>query len=135
MRRLLIIPMLLICSALFAAPSTAPPPGPERPLRLPQISERKLPNGLLVIVAPLPTVPKVNATLSFRAGASAWREQHQGAPNVTADVSREGTETRTSKQIQEELRSMGLRLRPMSMMTTPTLADRRFQNLPSTISA
>ncbi|HET6268263.1 MAG TPA: pitrilysin family protein [Acidobacteriota bacterium] len=110
MRRLLILPTLLICSTLFAAPSTAPPPGPERPLRLPQISERKLPNGLTVVVAPLPTVPKVSAILSFQTGASAWRDQHQGAPNVTANVLREGTDTRTSKQIQEELRSMGATL-------------------------
>src|SRR5262249_30485995 len=35
---------------------------------------------------------------------------HQGAPNVTANVLREGTDTRTSKQIQEELRSMGATL-------------------------
>src|SRR6185503_3267767 len=86
---------------------TAPPPGPQRPLNLPKISEKNLSNGLLVIVAPLPNIPKVTALLSFPVGRATWRAEHPGAPTIAAAVVTEGTATRTSRQIQEELRSMG----------------------------
>ena len=107
LRNLFPLLCLLIHSALFAANPTPPPPGPERPLHLPQMTERKLSNGLLVVIAPLPNVPKVSAVLSFQVGRATWRDQHPGAPSIAASVVTEGTTTRTSKQIQEELRSMG----------------------------
>ena len=98
---------ILIQSLLFAANQTPPPPGPEKPLHLPQIVERKLSNGLLVIIAPLPNVPKVTAILSFQVGRATWRDQHPGVPSIAANVVTEGTTTKTSKQIQEELGSIG----------------------------
>jgi len=91
-----------------AQDKTPPPPGPARPLNLPKITERKLSNGLTVVVAPLPSVPKITAVLTFRAaGTAADLEKHPGIAQIAATVANEGTDTRSSKQIKEELRSIG----------------------------
>ena len=81
---------------------------PARPLNLPKITEKKLANGLTVVLAPLPNVPKVTAVLTFRSATTASdREAHPGIAQIAAAVANEGTDTRTSKQIKEELRSIG----------------------------
>ena len=100
--------MLIALQHAAAQQKTPPPPGPTRPLNLPKLTEKKLSNGLVVVLAPLPNVPKVTTILTFRgAGASSDREQHPGIPQIAATVANEGTDTRTSKQIKEELRSIG----------------------------
>src|ERR1700681_3345943 len=109
MKTLLAIFILtLIALPVVAQQNTPPPPGPERPLNLPKITEKKLSNGLTVILAPLPNVPKVTAILTFRSATNATdRVRHQGIAQIAASVANEGTDTRTSKQIKEELRSIG----------------------------
>jgi zinc protease len=63
---------------------------------------------LTVVLAPLPSVPKVSAILTFRSATTATdREAHPGIAQIVAGVANEGTDTRTSKQIKEELRSIG----------------------------
>jgi predicted Zn-dependent peptidase len=90
-----------------AQQKTPPPPGPARPVNLPKITEKKLSNGLTVVLAPLPNVPKITALLTVRAGQALGREKHAGIAQIAAAVANEGTETRSSKQIKEELRSIG----------------------------
>lgn len=101
--------VLAVVSALSlnAQQTTPPQPGPARPLNLPKISERQLSNGLTVILAPLPNVPKITAQLTVRVGQATGREKHPGIAQLAAGVASEGTETRTSRQIKEELRSIG----------------------------
>lgn len=99
---------LSIAPSVMAQQKTPPPPGAARPLNLPKVTERKLANGLTVILAPLPNVPKVSAILTFRgAGTAADRAKHPGIADMAATVAIEGTATRTSKQITEETRSFG----------------------------
>jgi predicted Zn-dependent peptidase len=98
----------LVSITAGAQQKTPPAPGPPRPLNLPKITEKKLANGLTVVLAPLPNVPKVTTILTFRAaGAAADRERHAGIAQIASSVANEGTDTRTSKQIKEELRSIG----------------------------
>jgi zinc protease len=99
---------LMVTIPAVAQQKTPPPPGAERPLNLPKMTEKKLSNGLTVILAPLPNVPKVTAILTFRSATTATdRVRHQGIAQIAAAVANEGTDTRTSKQIKEELRSIG----------------------------
>lgn len=108
--KILISIALLVTFAVSvpAQQKTPPPPGAARPLNLPKFTERKLSNGLTVVVAPLPNVPKVSAILTFRAATNGTdRANHSGIAQITASVVNEGTDTRTSKQIKEELRSIG----------------------------
>lgn len=105
---LLCLILFVILGSASAQQKTPPPPGPARPLNLPKITERKLSNGLTVVLAPLANVPKVTSVLTFRgAGTAADRERHPGIAQIAAAVANEGTDTRTSKQIKEELRSIG----------------------------
>jgi zinc protease len=105
--------LTFILLSIFIVPAVAqqktpPEPGPARPLNLPKITEKKLANGLTVVLAPLPNVPKVSAVLAFRAATNGTdRVAHPGIAQIAAGVANEGTDTRTSKQIKEELRSIG----------------------------
>lgn len=95
----------MILNVLFAAAaavSTPPPPAPARPISWPAISESKLDNGLTVVLAPLHNVPKVTLELDVLAGRAPG-----GVAQLAGRVATEGTATRTSKEIKEELRSIG----------------------------
>jgi zinc protease len=108
--KLIFATIILTLSILpvVAQQKTPPAPGAARPLNLPKITEKKLANGLTVVLAPLPNVPKLSAILTFRAATnSTERNAHPGIAQIAASVANEGTDTRTSKQIKEELRSMG----------------------------
>lgn len=103
-----ILALVIISTATLAQQKTPPPPGATRPLNLPKITEKKLSNGLTVVLAPLPNVPKVTALLTFRsATTSTDRVAHPGIAQIVATVANEGTDTRTSLQLKEELRSIG----------------------------
>ncbi len=106
------ITLALITLTLALTPAlaqkTPPPPGPARPLNLPKITEKKLPNGLTIVLAPLPNVPKISSILTFRSATTASdRKARPGIAQIAASVANEGTDTRTSKQLKEELRSIG----------------------------
>src|SRR5689334_23091711 len=104
----IILASLLLAATAFAQQKMPPPPGAARPLNLPKITEKKLANGLTVVLAPLQNVPKVSAMLTFRSATTATdRNAHPGIAQIAAGVANEGTDTRTSKQIKEELRSIG----------------------------
>src|SRR4029078_12255595 len=106
MKKLLAI--ILFTTTAFAQQKTPPAPGAARPLNLPKITEKKLSNGLTVVMAPLQNVPKVSAMLTFvSATTDRDRDAHPGIAQIAASVANEGTDTRTSKQIKEELRSIG----------------------------
>ncbi|MGI8732378.1 MAG: M16 family metallopeptidase [Pyrinomonadaceae bacterium] len=109
MKNILSIFLLALAAVTTAAQQKTPPtPGAARPLNLPKITEKKLANGLTVVLAPLPNVPKVTSIMAFKgAGTAADRERHPGISQIAAAVANEGTDTRTSKQIKEELRSIG----------------------------
>jgi zinc protease len=103
-----LIAIILLATTAFAQQKTPPPPGAARPLNLPKITEKKLANGLTVVLAPLPNVPKISSILTFRSATTATdRAAHPGIAQIAAGVANEGTDTRTSKQIKEELRSIG----------------------------
>src|SRR4030095_2916778 len=110
MKTLFSLSLLIVTLTISVAAQqkTPPAPGVERPLNLPKITEKKLANGLTVVLAPLPNVPKVTAILTFRSGTTgADRQNHPGIAAIASTVANEGTDSRTSKQIKEELRSIG----------------------------
>src|SRR5215203_4682708 len=103
-----LLAIILFTATAFAQQKTPPPPGAARPLNLPKVTEKKLSNGLTVVLAPLPNVPKISSILTFRAATTASdRSAHPGVAQIAAAVANEGTDTRTSKQSKEEPRSIG----------------------------
>ena len=98
----------LVTLPLMAQPQTTPPqPAPMKATQWPKLDERKLDNGMTVVLVVLPNVPKVTAKLAFLAGAGTDMKTHPGIAQLTARVLTEGTESRTSKQLRDELRSIG----------------------------
>lgn len=96
---------LLALSTIAAA--QAPPPSPPRPINWPTISESKLDNGMTVVLVPLHNVPKITVALSLLAGRGTAHKTQPGVAQLAGRVANEGTATRTSLQLKQELRSIG----------------------------
>lgn len=94
-------------SAKDALPKDLPPFGQDRPLPVPQIIQRKLPEGLTVWLVPRPGFPKVTAVLAVRGGGAADGKGQEGLADLLADVLKEGTKARSAQKIAEELQTVG----------------------------
>lgn len=84
--------------------------GPENPVAWPKRTVRTLANGLRVVLAESHSFPKIAAQLYFRRGNSIVAHSKPGLADMTAGVVRTGTATRTSHEIEDELRRMGASL-------------------------
>jgi predicted Zn-dependent peptidase len=106
MTRVAAVLLALAASPAFAQ-SARPAVGPERPFQLAPRVERALPNGLRVIVARQPAVPKVSIVLTVLSGYSSDPADLTGLAALTADAIQEGTKTRTSREIRRDVFGMG----------------------------
>ena len=87
-----------------------PAPLPPRSLNLPLPEEAALANGLRVVFVEQRRLPLVSFRLAFRAGDSSDPPGLPGLTDVMTDMLVEGTETRTSRQIAEEVARYGATL-------------------------
>jgi len=94
-------------SAATSRPSTAPALGAERPVRWPRRTVRTLASGFEVVLAESHAFPKMGAQLFFRSGNAVVAHRSPGLAEMTATMVRTGTETRSSRRIEEDLRKMG----------------------------
>ncbi|MET0341222.1 MAG: pitrilysin family protein [Polyangiales bacterium] len=84
-----------------------PGPGAERPVPTPSVSQKSLPNGLRVLVAPTHDVPLVSARLSFDTGTAEDPADKKGVASLTAGLLTEGTTTKSAPEISTEIESLG----------------------------
>src|SRR5262249_16527469 len=77
---------------------------------LPKAYETKLANGLQVIVLENHKLPTFTMQMVILSGGFADRTGQEGTAQYVATMLREGTKTRTSKQIAEEVDSLGASL-------------------------
>ncbi|MBI3668473.1 MAG: insulinase family protein [Acidobacteria bacterium] len=89
------------------ARTSVPPLGPERPVIWPRRTVSTLPNGLQVVLVEAHSIPKFTAELLVRSGNAVAARRVPGLAEMTAAVVRTGTVSRTSRQIEEDLRRMG----------------------------
>jgi len=87
--------------------ATPPAPGPERPLKLPVPKRFTLPNGLNVMLFEEHRLPLVAVNLVVLAGSDRNPETRPGLAGFTADVLDEGTKTRSTLKIADDLATMG----------------------------
>src|SRR5919112_1694250 len=87
-----------------------PAPLPVRPLNLPEPAETQLANGLRVVVVEQRRLPLVSFRLAFRSGDSSDPLDLPGLTDVMTDMLVEGTESRTSRRIAEEIARYGATL-------------------------
>jgi zinc protease len=91
-------------------PDTGAPPE----LKLPRLQRATLSNGLKVILAERHQVPLVNFTLASDAGSASDASTTPGTANLAMQVLTDGTRTRNTLQISDELESLGATLRGSS---------------------
>lgn len=110
-------PVTLAALAPAGEPVTLLPEGQRTPLpepgaaidaATPEVAERRLANGLRVLVATRPGLPLVSARLSFSAGtADDAAAGKAGVANFTASLLTQGTQTRTAPEIATEIERLG----------------------------
>src|SRR5215217_2314630 len=88
----------------------APAPLPPRPISIPTPRETTLRNGLSVIVVEDSRLPLVSYRLAFPVGGAFDPPGLPGLTDLLAGLLPEGTQSRTSKEIAEEVARMGASL-------------------------
>ena len=102
-------------AAAPAAPArpldTLPPSlGAAPSITLPPIVRRALPNGMTLVVVEHHELPVVDFVMVVGTGTEADPARHMGLASLTAQLLREGTTTRTSPQLADQLAFLGARL-------------------------
>jgi predicted Zn-dependent peptidase len=102
--------LFVFIAAVAAQPfdRTKPPETP--PLaayKLPPVTEYRLGNGLSIVTVEDKRFPLVTVRLGFAAGSKYDPKNLDGLSSMTASLLKEGTKTRSSRQIAEELAAIG----------------------------
>ncbi|HEY0005383.1 MAG TPA: pitrilysin family protein [Pyrinomonadaceae bacterium] len=120
----------LLVLAFFSGPALAQGPGPQTGpagqttkgavikgrapvnkqilnVKLPKAQEATLPNGLRIVVLENHRVPTFNMQMVFLSGGLVDPADHHGLAQFTASLLREGTATRKSKEIAEQVDALG----------------------------
>lgn len=87
-----------------------PPPLAPQPLKLPVHSETTLPNGLGLVIVEDKRLPLVSFRLAFRSGDANDPPAMPGLSDMMSHLLTEGTATRTSRQIAEQVERLGATL-------------------------
>lgn len=111
--------------------SRLPVPGSDPAFRFPQVSRRRLPNGLGVHTVEHHGVPVVSFALLLSSGAAADPFEKPGLAALTADMLDEGSGSRSALDIEDALSSLGAQFETevgadatvLSLLTLPRFAD------------
>lgn len=87
-----------------------PQPLPPRALNIPQFAETRLANGLRIVIVEDRRLPLVSFRLSFSSGDASDPADLPGLTDMMTALLNEGTESRTSLQIAEEVERLGATL-------------------------
>jgi len=100
---------LSLAIPVLAAPSKQAPPagGPMKSFNVPSHQDFTLSNGMKVTLVEYGDVPKVTVDVIVRTGALDEGENQIWLANITADLMKEGTKTRSAEQVAEEAAGMG----------------------------
>src|ERR1043165_9093959 len=90
--------------------SHAPAPLPPRPISIPTPHETTLANGLTLVVVEDSRLPLVSYRLAFRVGGAFDPPALPGLTDLLAGLMTEGTRSKTSKEIADEVARMGASL-------------------------
>src|SRR5688500_13067271 len=90
--------------------SQAPAPLPPRPIVVPAARESVISNGLTIVVVEDSRLPLVSYRLAFRVGGAFHPRDLPGLTDLLAGLLPEGTESKTSREIADEVARMGASL-------------------------
>jgi zinc protease len=119
--------------ALFTAQSVAtaqgtfdrskpPELGPPPRVSLPPIVTRELPNGLRLLIVEQHELPLADFVLLVGSGSTADPASKPGVANLISAMLREGTTTRKSLEIADQIAFLGISLSPTSSWESSTLS-------------
>ena len=110
-RRVLIFAVLIASVSSVSAqgqfPSEPPKPGAPRDFSVPEAKRFTLDNGLQVAMVQWGAMPKVRVTLTVRTGNAFEGADEVWLADLTGDLMREGTTTRSATDISTEAARMG----------------------------
>jgi zinc protease len=100
---------MALCTLPLAAQEKQSPPagGPPKPFNVPAHESYALPNGMKVTLVPYGNLPKVTLSLVVRSGNLNDPAGMPGLADMAGKLMKEGTTSRSSKQIAEEAAGMG----------------------------
>ncbi len=101
---------------------TPPPPLPPRAIKLPHAQETTLNNGLTVVVIEDHRLPLVSYRLSLRAGDAHDPTELPGLMDMLTGLLSEGTQSRTSREIADEVARLGATLQAGANSDYTTIA-------------
>jgi zinc protease len=100
---------IALCTLPLAAQERQTPPagGPPKPFNVPAHESYALPNGMKVTLVPYGNLPKVTLSLVVRSGNLNDPTDMPGLADIAGKLMKEGTASRSSRQIAEEAAGMG----------------------------
>jgi len=112
-----------VVSAQGTVDRTKPPElGPPPRVSLPPILTRQLPNGLKLLIVEQHELPLADFVLLVGSGGTADPAGKTGVANLTASMLREGTTTRKSLDIADQISFLGISLSPQASWESSTLS-------------
>jgi len=102
--------------------SKPPELGPPPKVSLPPIVTRQLPNGLKLMIVEQHELPLADFVLLVGSGSTADPANKPGIANLLSAMLREGTTTRKSLEIADQIAFLGIRLFPASSWESSTLS-------------
>src|SRR5258705_11633931 len=102
--------------------SKPPELGPPPKVSLPPIVTRQLPNGLKLMIVEQHELPLADFVLLVGSGSTADPVNKPGIANLLSGMLREGTTTRKSLEIADQIAFLGIRLSPTSSWESSTLS-------------
>jgi zinc protease len=102
--------------------SKPPELGPPPRVALPPIVTRELPNGLKLMIVEHHELPLADFVLIVGSGSTTDPASKTGVANLTAAMLREGTTTRKSLEIADQIAYLGVNLSPSSSWESSTIS-------------
>jgi len=105
-------------------------------VKLPRAEEATLKNGLQVVLLRSDKVPTFNMQMVVLTGGLADKPEYRGVSTTTASLLREGTKTRSSKEIAEKVDALGATLTAnsgLSALTSTVTTGGLVENLDQTL--
>lgn len=99
-----------------------PETGEAPEVKFPEIQRTTLSNGLKIVLAERHSIPVVNFNMIFDAGYAADQFTNPGTAKLTMDMLDEGTKTKSSLEISEELSMLGANLNSGSSLDNSSIS-------------
>ncbi len=109
-RPVVVAPPALEAPAPQAASTTPPELADPKPLTLPQVVERRLDNGLRLLIVEHHELPIADFVLVVKSGSEEDPARREGLASLTAAMMDEGTRTRNALQIADQVGFLGIQL-------------------------